>query len=96
MSSSTGHSVVTPGSDAPGAPDPVPALLAGPPTRLLIGGNWVEARSGRPFETIDQATERPIGDNLTEETKEWLLSNEAFSQEFFSLITQVDHRPKPR
>jgi hypothetical protein len=41
-----------------------------------------------------QATERPIGDNLTEETKEWLLSNEAFSQEFFSLITQVDHLPR--
>jgi hypothetical protein len=41
-----------------------------------------------------QPTRQPIGDNLTPEMKAWLLSNEAFSREFFSLITQVDHLPR--
>ncbi len=41
-----------------------------------------------------QPSEQPIGDNLSQEMKVWLLANEAFSQEFFSIITQVDHLPR--
>ena len=36
----------------------------------------------------------PLGNNLSQEMKVWLLSNEAFSREFFSIITQVDHLPR--
>src|SRR5579862_7086479 len=35
--------------------------LAGPPKRLLIGGEWVEARSGETFEAVNPATEEVIG-----------------------------------
>ncbi|EGD01454.1 aldehyde dehydrogenase (acceptor), partial [Burkholderia sp. TJI49] len=28
--------------------------------RLLIGGRWVDAASGKTFETINPATERPL------------------------------------
>src|SRR5579862_1267917 len=36
-------------------------FLAGPPKRLLIGGEWVEARSGETFEAVNPATEEVIG-----------------------------------
>ncbi|MFD1814845.1 aldehyde dehydrogenase family protein [Rhodococcus gannanensis] len=41
---------------------PVQRFLAGPPKKLLIGGEWVEAASGRTFATHDPAT----GNALTE------------------------------
>lgn len=40
-----------------------------------------------------QPTSRPIGIKLSPELKTWLLSNREFSQEFFSIITGLDHLP---
>lgn len=45
---------------APGPSAPVQQFVEGGPTKLLIGGRWVEAASGRTFETIDPATETVI------------------------------------
>ena len=65
----------------------------------MFYANWaracMSARLPLPpgFEAY-QPTEQPIGDNLTPETKAWLLANDAFSREFFSLISQVDHLPR--
>jgi acyl-CoA reductase-like NAD-dependent aldehyde dehydrogenase len=39
---------------------PAPAFLEGAPKKLLIGGRWVEAVSGRTFTTIDPTTEQPL------------------------------------
>ncbi len=38
----------------------VDALLAAESTRLLIGGEWVEAADGATFETLDPSTGRPL------------------------------------
>ena len=35
--------------------------LVGKTGKLLIDGNWVEALSGKTFETFDPATERSLG-----------------------------------
>jgi acyl-CoA reductase-like NAD-dependent aldehyde dehydrogenase len=39
---------------------PSPAFLLGAPKKLLIGGEWVPARSGRTIETIDPTTEKVL------------------------------------
>lgn len=39
---------------------PRPRPAAAFPTRMLIGGKWVESRSGKTFETINPATEEVI------------------------------------
>lgn len=36
------------------------AILPVKPGRLLIGGRWQDAASGRTFETVNPATEQPI------------------------------------
>jgi aldehyde dehydrogenase (NAD+) len=38
------------------------AVIALPPTKLLIGGDWGEAASGTRFATVDPATEEEIAD----------------------------------
>src|SRR5271163_4178976 len=37
------------------------ALLKSSPRKLLIGGKWVAAKSGKTFETINPATEEVLG-----------------------------------
>ncbi|WP_433273715.1 aldehyde dehydrogenase family protein [Actinosynnema sp. CS-041913] len=39
---------------------PAPAFLRGGPKKLLIGGDWVPARSGRTFDTVDPTTEQVL------------------------------------
>jgi hypothetical protein len=73
------------------------ALFAEPEN--VFFANWLRATEAAklpipPAVASYQPGERPIGDNLTEGTKVWLLSNEAFSQEFFSIITQLDNLPR--
>jgi len=38
-------------------------------------------------------SDRPIGVNLSPAMKDWLLSNDAFSEQFFSLVKPVDNLP---
>jgi aldehyde dehydrogenase (NAD+) len=38
----------------------IPSHLSGPPKRLLIDGEWVPARSGRTFDSINPSTGQPI------------------------------------
>jgi phenylacetaldehyde dehydrogenase len=42
-------------------PSKATEAFVGSPRKLLIGGRWVEAASGRTFTTVDPATERVIG-----------------------------------
>src|SRR5471030_197514 len=49
------------------APPPAPTRL--PPTKLLIGGEWVDAASGKTFETRNPATEEVIA-NVAQAGKE--------------------------
>ena len=41
--------------------DPADSFVGGAPKKLLIGGEWVEARSGESFETINPANGEVIG-----------------------------------
>lgn len=41
--------------------NPADAFIGGAPKKLLIGGEWVEARSGESFETINPANGEVIG-----------------------------------
>jgi aldehyde dehydrogenase (NAD+) len=42
------------------APTAEPSFVAGPPKRLLIGGEWVEASSGETYDTVNPATGKAL------------------------------------
>jgi aldehyde dehydrogenase (NAD+) len=46
--------------DASDANGTLPDFIVGPPKRLLVGGDWVEAASGRTFPSINPATGESI------------------------------------
>jgi len=48
-------------SAAAGATAAARQFLQGPPKKLLIGGKWVAAKSGKTFETINPANEEVLG-----------------------------------
>jgi acyl-CoA reductase-like NAD-dependent aldehyde dehydrogenase len=48
-------------SAAAGSTAAVREFLQGPPKKLLIGGKWVAAKSGKTFETINPANEEVLG-----------------------------------
>ena len=48
-------------SAAAGANANVREFLNGSPKKLLIGGKWIAARSGKTFETINPANEEVLG-----------------------------------
>jgi acyl-CoA reductase-like NAD-dependent aldehyde dehydrogenase len=48
-------------SAAAGATAAARQFLQGPPKKLLIGGKWVVAKSGKTFETINPANEEVLG-----------------------------------
>lgn len=48
-------------SAAAGASLTVQEFLNGSPKKLLIGGKWVAAKSGRSFETINPTNEQVLG-----------------------------------
>jgi hypothetical protein len=48
-------------SAAAGANAHVREFLNGSPKKLLIGGKWIAARSGKTFETINPANEEVLG-----------------------------------
>lgn len=73
------------------------ALFSEPEDRFVAG--WIEAmRSDRltyPAVSGDyRPSNRPIGSYLSAEMKDWVLSNTAFSEEFFSIIKAEDDLPK--
>ena len=72
------------------------ALFSEPEDRFFA--NWVDAMQSYhlnyPAVSGDyQPSKRPIGINLSPEMKHWVLSNQAFSEEFFSILQPVDKLP---
>ncbi len=59
---------------------------------------WVQAinraKVGHPGLKIAEPENRPLGVGLTPELQAWLVSNPAFSDEFFSLLEPVDYVPQ--
>ena len=45
-------------------PGAIEFLRSAAPKKMLIGGRWVAAKSGRTFESIDPATERVLAHAL--------------------------------
>jgi hypothetical protein len=74
------------------------ATLFSEPEDQFIGG-WIDAMVAAHLNYPEVAgsynpTDKPIGKNLSPETQDWLLSNQAFSSEFFSNLKTVDNVPK--
>src|SRR5665213_478959 len=72
------------------------ALFAEPEDRFI--SDWVHAIVANHLNYEGVAgryspTDRPIGTNMSPGLQAWVLSNEAFSEEFFSNIKTVDHLP---
>ena len=73
------------------------ALLFSEPENVFISG-WMDAITAARLNYEGVAGEyhpgeNPIGLNVSQGLKAWLLSNEAFSEEFFSEVKNVDHVP---
>jgi hypothetical protein len=73
------------------------ALFSEPEDRFMDG--WIGAMTAAHLNYPAVAgkydpTTKPIGGNLSAETQDWLLSNPAFSEEFFSILKPVDNVPK--
>jgi hypothetical protein len=73
------------------------ALFSEPESRFV--GGWTNAivANGVNYTEVAgnyQPSDRPIGTNLSQEMQAWLLRNEAFSQEFFAIITDMDYLPR--
>jgi hypothetical protein len=62
----------------------------------MFYSNWIQSLQAEnlPVPAGYRPSDRPIGINLSNDLKHWLLSNQAFSQEFFSTITSVDNLPR--
>jgi hypothetical protein len=74
------------------------ATLFSEPEDRFIGG-WIDAMVAAHLNYPAVAgsynpTDQPIGKNLSPETQDWLLSNEEFSAEFFSVLKAVDKVPR--
>jgi hypothetical protein len=74
------------------------ATLFSEPEDRFIGG-WIDAMVAAHLNYPAVAgsynpTDQPIGKNLSPETQDWLLSNRAFSAEFFSILKTVDDVPR--
>jgi hypothetical protein len=74
------------------------ATLFSEPEDQFVGG-WIDAMVAAHLNYPEVAgsynpTDQPIGKNLLPETQDWLLSNQAFSSEFFSNLKTVDNVPK--
>ncbi len=72
------------------------ALFSEPEDRFL--GHWIDAMQAAhlnyPAVSGDyRPSTNPIGINLSPAMKDWVLSNEAFSEEFFSILKPVDRLP---
>jgi hypothetical protein len=73
------------------------ANLFAEPENAFIAG-WVKAivdnRLNYPGVAGEyHPTDKPIGGNMSPELQAWVLSNDAFSEEFFSNLKAVDHIP---
>jgi hypothetical protein len=74
------------------------AILFSEPEDKFVGG-WIDAMVAAHLNYPEVAgsynpTDQPIGKNLSPGTQDWLLSNQAFSSEFFSILKTVDNVPK--
>jgi hypothetical protein len=74
------------------------ATLFSEPEDKFISG-WIDAMVAARLNYPAVAgtynpTDKPIGGNLSTETQDWLLSNQEFSSEFFSMLKTVDDVPK--
>jgi hypothetical protein len=72
------------------------ALLAEPEDRFLSG--WIDAvvKDGVNYEGVAgqyKPSSRPIGTSMSPELQAWVLSNAAFSDEFFAILKPVDYLP---
>jgi hypothetical protein len=72
------------------------ALFSEPEDRFL--GHWIDAMQAAklnyPAVSGDyRPSNRPIGINLSPAMQDWVLSNAAFSEEFFSILKPVDRLP---
>jgi hypothetical protein len=72
------------------------ALFSEPEDRFL--GHWIDAMQAAklnyPAVSGDyRPSNRPIGINLSPAMQDWVLSNTAFSEEFFSILKPVDKLP---
>jgi hypothetical protein len=73
------------------------AALFAEPENVFISG-WVNAIVGYHLNYAGVAgeyhpTDQPIGINMSPGLQAWVLSNDAFSEEFFSNLKAVDHLP---
>jgi hypothetical protein len=73
-------------------------VLFSEPEDRFIGG-WIDAMEAAHLNYPAVAgsynpTDKPIGGNLSPEMQDWLLTNPAFSEEFFSILKPVDNVPK--
>jgi hypothetical protein len=74
------------------------STLFSEPEDRFIGG-WIDAMVASHLNYPAVAgsynpTDQPIGKNLSPELQDWLLSNQEFSEEFFSILKTVDKVPR--
>jgi hypothetical protein len=74
------------------------STLFSEPEDRFIGG-WIDAMVASHLNYPAVAgsynpTDQPIGKNLSPELQDWLLSNQEFSDEFFSILKTVDRVPR--